>query len=492
MAYNLENEVLYHLTHDPEGSCWLKFKETFKGVNPFDGAQGMLFGLVVKYRDDQKLPNYEVLEADVASANTGPAFAARIAIDDLRGYVGDLNLFPTALQALRDKWIERTTLASTKVAQEIVVSGYKVGRVEMRGIDAAWQYLQEVKQKIADVRDQVDNSGNLFENAERLWERYHTLKSQLGPNMEVPGRMSTGIQQIDALTNGMGGGEFWIVGAYSGEGKSTLLRNMAYNLAVLQGKNVVYATAEMTKQQIEKMMISRHTYHRDGRPKWAPCAVAPVPFRGMRDGSLSVEEEETLRMAKDDMRDGYRSGKYGLLDILQVPGKMTIPDLGDYLVAKNRMHKIDAVFLDYALLFAEHVKTTDIRESYSSRIRACKMLALNFGTRDQLAVVTAHQLNRVSRDEADRLMKPSTRRGADHAPEDIVPYTMRSLAGTSEAEKSADVALWLLLREEYKKNHYVRAGFVKNREGESGKPFNLTTRFQYSFIGNEEGFNRPE
>jgi hypothetical protein len=207
----------------------------------------------------------------------------------------------------------------------------------------------------------------------------------------------------------------------------------------------------------------------------------PIPFRGIRDGKLSPEQEETLRMTTADLKRGFQAHEYGMFDILQVPGRMTIPDLGDYLATKNRLGKIDAVFLDYALLFAPHINTTDIHESYASRIRACKMLALNFGTREQLAVVTAHQLNRTSRDDADKALKPKTKHGGEDA--NVVPYNMRALAGTAEAEKSADVAIWLLLREDYKERNFVRAGLVKNREGESGRPFTLTTDFKCSFMG---------
>jgi replicative DNA helicase len=480
MAYSAELEVLYHLTHDPDRTRWEQFTATFKGVNPFEVAQGVLFELIKKYRAEDKMPGYGVLEHEVKSADTGPAFAARIAIDELRGYHGDPALFPTALLTLKERWIERTTLASTKIAQEIVVTGYKVGRDELKGTEAAWQFLQERRQKIADIRDTAEGSGNLYDNMDATLDRYTKLKENRGPNGEVPGRMSTGIRKLDILTSGLAGGEFWIIGAYAGEGKSTMMRNMAYNLAVRQHKNVVYATAEMTKQQIETMLISRHSYNLFG-------ADNAVPFRGIRDGSLTPEQEETLRSTTADLKDGFRAGKYGLLDILQVPGRMTVPDLGDYLATKNREHHIDAVFLDYALLFASHIKTNELHESYAHRIRACKMMALNFGTRDQLAVVTAHQLNRVSRDEAEIAMKPKKRHGAEQvAPEEVVPYSMRALAGTAEAEKSADVAMWILLRETYKQSNFVRAGLVKNREGETGKPFNIKTDFKCSFMGNDE------
>jgi replicative DNA helicase len=490
MAYDLTNEVLFWLTHDPERKYWEKFNLTFKGYNPFEVAQGALFELIRKYSESNKIPAYDVLEHEVKSQDTGPAFAARIAIDELRGYRGDVTLFDTALQSLRDRWIERATLQSTKVAQEIVVSGYRKGKIELKGIDSAWQYLNEQRQKILDVQNASDSSGNLFDDVDKLWDRYHAVKKTLSPQGEITGRMATGINMIDHETGGMAGGEFWVIAAYMGEGKSTMLRCLAYNLAVMQGKNVVYATAEMTKRQIENMLVSRHSCNELWQAK-VDLKHEAIPYRAIRDGRVAsifksdrddgTKAERFLRATMDDLKNGYKSGEYGLLDVLQVPGKMTIPDLNDYLSMKNRERKIDAIFIDYALLFASHVRTNDTNEMMASKIRACKMLALDFGTREQLAVVTAHQINRTGKSEADKLTGPKNR-----DKDSVVPYSARSLAGTAEAEKSADVALWLMLNDEHRQKAQIRVGFLKNREGSLGRPFCMGTKLECSFLANME------
>lgn len=499
MAYSVENEVLYHLTHDPGRDYWDEFTQAFRTTNPFDVAQGVLFDLIKTHRDEDKIPAFEVLDALVRESDDGSMFAARIALDDIRGYKGDGGLFPTAIKALKEKYITRTTLASTKVAQEIVVSGYKIGKQELRGIDAAWQYLQEQRQKIEDVRDSSVSSGNFHENMEELHKKYESTKAALGPNGEVPGRMATGFKHIDEETSGLGGGEFWLVGAYSAEGKSTFLRNLAYTLSVKQGKNVVYATAEMTKGQIENQLLSRHScstfWHPDYQHK-------PLPYRAIRDGKIPAyfqdpnmspaenkriadDAEEYRRSAMSDLSKGHQSGQYGMLDVLQVPGHMTIPSLGDYLNNLNRRHRVDVVLIDYALLFADHTRHHSGHENLAAKMRACKMLALDFGTRDQLAVVTAHQFNRVSREEAEARMKPRRVKGVQHIPGmETMPYSMRSLSGTTESEKSADVVIWMLLLEEYKQRNVVRVGLLKNREGSLGKPFDLTTNWACSYISN--------
>ena len=59
----------------------------------------------------------------------------------------------------------------------------------------------------------------------------------------------------------MGGqkGELWVIGAYTGEGKSQALMNMSYYSSVYQKKNNVIISAEMPKDQYRRRIIVRHS-----------------------------------------------------------------------------------------------------------------------------------------------------------------------------------------------------------------------------------------
>lgn len=498
MNYSADNEVLYWLLNDPQRDYWEKFQELLKGQNPFEVAQGALFEIVKEFRATDKLPVFAIIEEQVRTGDSGQSFAARIAVEELRTYKGEKDLFYTSLQVVRDKWLERATLSSVKTAMEIVVSGVQLGRDKLKGVEDAWSYLGTQKQKISDVRDSSVSSGDMLLEAKEIWRDYQVVKD----DPSKLGRISTGIKVIDEATGGFAGGEFWIVGAFVGECKSTLLRNMAYSMAVKDGKNCVYATAEMTRKQIRKMIVSRHSYSR----KFAQGDFAhePIPYRPIRDGKVAAhfrnkyaqdlgeqavkrgeQAEEFLQYVLNDLNDGAETGEYGMLDVLQVPGNMTIPDLGDYLSVLNKKRRVDVVFIDYAMLFASHSKINDRHEVHAAKIRACKQLALDFGNREQLTVVSAHQITREERDEAEKKCTSKRVKGVMRkAPEDIQPYTMRALAGTAEAERSVDVALWLLMLDKYREENMIKCGMIKNREGIIARPFFLRTDLSCGFLGN--------
>jgi replicative DNA helicase len=498
MAYTAENEVLHWLLNDTDRTSYDKFVELVKGVNPFDVAQAALFEIIRDFRLKDKMPDFTVVEAVVRESDSGAAFAARIAIEDLRGYKGNRDLYLTSVKIVREKYLERATISAAKTVVEIITSGVRIGRNEFKGLEDSWRYWSDRRQQISDVQNSSVSAGDMFSEMQDVMAHYEAIKA----DPSKLGRISTGVRAIDEATNGMAGGEMWIVGAFAGEGKSTLLRNMAYWITTREAKNVVYATTEMTRKQIRNMILSRHTYHK----KWSQgeWAHEPIPYRVIRDGKVGVffknkyerdlgsaaesrgaHAEEFLKRVADDLSEGRKSGEYGMFDILQVPGNMTVPDFGDYLNLRNKENRVDVAILDYAMQFMTNAKSTDRHEIHAAKLRACKQLALDFGTREQLAVVTAHQIGREDREEAEKKLTSKRTRGIiKKAPEDVQPYSTRALAGTAEAEKSADVILWMLLLDRYKEENLVRVGMLKNREGILAKPFFMRSDFACSFLGN--------
>lgn len=496
MSFDPEKEVLFWLTKDPNNLYWAKVILELKGQNPFDAGQGALFNWIQNMHGESKNADFDILMEQAVLQETPEAFSVRIGLDSIKGYQGTEEKFVTALTIVKERYIDKATIKACHTAVEIVKGGVRVGKNDFKGAEDAWKYLVEHKQKLADVRDTSVSSGDMFSETESLWERYKSVKE----DPSLLGRIPTGFRAIDEATSGGAGGEFWVVGAYAGEGKSTLLRNMAYFMSVKYGKNVVYATTEMTRKQIAQQLISRHSYSKKFQE-----IHEPIIYKQIRDGRVydfyfgkyekdlgpdgarkrALESEAHLKTVMDDLKEGRESGEYGMLDILQVPGDMTIPDLADYMAIKNKEFKIDVLLIDYAMQFQSHVKTNDRHEMHAAKLRACKQLALDFGTREQLLVITAHQITRADRDDAEkRMTSKRVRKTLRTAPDDVMPYSMRALAGSAEAERSADVLIWMLLLEKWKEENIVRVGLTKNREGMLGRPFNLRTDFSCSYLGN--------
>jgi replicative DNA helicase len=58
-----------------------------------------------------------------------------------------------------------------------------------------------------------------------------------------------GFPSIDNYTNGFANGELILIGAFTSEGKSMTIVNLAWNAACLQGKRVAIVTAETLRTQ---------------------------------------------------------------------------------------------------------------------------------------------------------------------------------------------------------------------------------------------------
>lgn len=66
--------------------------------------------------------------------------------------------------------------------------------------------------------------------------------------------ISTGIAQLDALTTGLRTGELWIIGSWTGSGKTALMTQIL-SLTAKNGSPVLWFTAEMTKRQVMLRII---------------------------------------------------------------------------------------------------------------------------------------------------------------------------------------------------------------------------------------------
>ena len=99
-----------------------------------------------------------------------------------------------------------------------------------------------------------------------------------------------------------------------------------------------------------------------------------------------------------------------------------------------------------------------------------KEAALTFNNGAGIVMIDLHQMKQ----EAAAKVKA----------EDDKFYTIRDFANTSEAGKSADVAIGLLYDDSLKDAHEVAAKFLKIRDGEIPPMFKLFERFSSSYLGN--------
>jgi replicative DNA helicase len=269
----------------------------------------------------------------------------------------------------------------------------------------------------------------------------------------------TGFKAIDDATRGIKKGEFWLTAAYTSEGKSMWLNNLMWTNAVLYGRNVVYASGEMPKDQIRQWILARHSQH----PKFEGLGQ-PLGLTDLRDGTLSPAQERFF--LETVVPDFTTSKEYGQMQVFQIYGGMTVSDLYRTLKYYRAQFDIDLFIID----MVQHLSGDSHKESFQielqDNIMRLKQMAVTFNDGEGLPIITGYQVTRNAREKAEKMDG----------------YENAALAYTAEAERSSDVVLWLLRKEAYKKVREVRLGMTKNRGGYIMEPYMVSERYENAYI----------
>lgn len=299
--------------------------------------------------------------------------------------------------------------------------------------------------------------GDITKEKDELLADYEEAKRTGG----VVDGLKTGIRMIDAAIEGMVKGQLIVIGGASGEGKSWLAANIGWYNTVVAKKNVVVITAETLRSQYRRRVITRHS----NLPKFG----APLEFNKIKTGKLSEEEEEVYQMVVDD----FTSGQYGSLEISQVSNGTTLGDIRIYLEQLSLYFKIDLVILDYLTLLKPTNRRSSQREEAVELLKEAKQLAVTFNKGEGIPLVTLHQISTQAREKAK------------WAPGKC--YTLGSLADSSEAGKSADIAFALLRTEEMEQEHELGVQILKTRDSAADdKMFKCFENYQYAYLGDLE------
>ena len=355
------------------------------------------------------------------------------------------------IPSYRDQ-VHADRMASTlDEAASILTDGLKVDGDMVQGYKEARTHLMARLAELEQRETGVLPSQDIRECADELLIEYEEAKKGREPGI------MTGFAEIDRLTNGFQRGELAIFCAYTGEGKTQLLLNIGYNAAVYQQKNVVMVSLEMPMHQVRRRLISRHTnHHRFGLP-------GGIDYQRIKNGKLDSAEEKLYTGVIADWRD---STDYGRFTVLQISKYDTVKVLAEKLMYLRSRQEIDLVVLDYASLMASIRRRSDRREEIVEVIEGLKALTLSFNEGEGLTMVTANQISRKAREEADTLRR----------------YGLNFASETSAIEKNADFLGWLLRLDEFKANKEVLMGIAKYRDGDVGSEFRLMERYESSLL----------
>lgn len=202
----------------------------------------------------------------------------------------DLREFPSDLEKLKERY-------NTKVLQNFGKSLFKEnwdgqGFKDLKDANLSVKKLSVALSGIYSKK--IFKEGALSETVDDAWNRYKQVKE----NPDLAKGIHLGLREFDRITNGMQKSELMLVGGESSAGKSALAMNMAINAWL--GKN------RPPKNRDEKMEFDDSGCHvlyfsiempYEKMRRRVDANVAGVPLYGIRDGTLTEEEEEKLKLA---------------------------------------------------------------------------------------------------------------------------------------------------------------------------------------------------
>ena len=292
-------------------------------------------------------------------------------------------------------------------------------------------------------------------------------------------RVSTGFLRLDEEIGGYRAGDFIVIMAGTGSGKSTLMGSTALSVAS-RGHPVIFFSLEMTRSQLVERMICDIDY--------TEHAASPMWYSRFRNGRLTDDEFGRAGVALQM----FPSLPLQIID----DDALTIQQIGARARAFAAKHpgKKGLVLIDYLQIVTPVLRRDGTREQEVAGIaRGAKALAKRLGW----PVMAGSQINE----------GPNQRSGKDRRPQlsdareskaivneaDMVlsPFREayykdqeRPLAGPSAAEWAGWVAEYDACK------HWIDLLCLKNRHGRTFRDMRLWTEIGSSAIRDEEPYSR--
>lgn len=290
-------------------------------------------------------------------------------------------------------------------------------------IGAAEKELFEVSDKI--IKSDYVAMDELLADAFDRIEELHKNKGALRG-------LKTGFRDLDKKTAGLQKGDLVIVGARPAMGKTTFAQNLAYNIASINNKGVLFFSMEMAANEIIDRMISD---------------VSGVDNWKMRTGNLSEEEFSRIGDALGEMDE--------IPIYIDDTSSMTIVELRNKARRAVHDHDIGVVIVDYLQLIQGSDRYRGNRVQEVTEIsRGLKILAREL----EIPVVALAQLSRnvTGRDDPRPVLSDLRESGSIEQDADLVMFLHRP-------------DYYRQNEDDYEDTHITELIVAKHRHGAVGK-----------------------
>ncbi|MBQ3413693.1 replicative DNA helicase [Candidatus Saccharibacteria bacterium] len=342
-------------------------------------------------------------------------------------YLTDLsNFVPAASHA--KAYADIIERASTR--RKLIKAGTEIANKAYEEDAEVGELVGEAEQELFAVSDKIIKSDYVAMN-ELLADAFDRIE-ELRENKGALRGLKTGFRDLDKKTAGFQKGDLIIIGARPAMGKTTFAQNLAYNIASINNKGVLFFSMEMAANEIIDRMISD---------------VSGVDNWKMRTGNLSDEEFQKIGDAMGEMDE--------IPIYIDDTSSMTIMELRNKARRAMHDHDIGIVIVDYLQLIqgSDRYKGNRVQE-VTEISRGLKILAREL----HIPVVALAQLSRqvTGRDDPRPVLSDIRESGSIEQDADLVMFLHRP-----DYYKQND--------DNYEETHITELIVAKHRHGAVGK-----------------------
>jgi replicative DNA helicase len=258
-------------------------------------------------------------------------------------------------------------------------------------------------------KDQMVTLRELVHQSMEDLERIHERTGLVG--------LPTGFRDLDETLQGLQKGNLVIVAARPGIGKSSLVTNIARNVAVEAQVPVALFSLEMSRMEIGMRLL---------------CSEARVQWHKVRAGMVAAEDWGRIVEAAEVLD----PAPVHIIDT----GNATIVDIRAKARRLKSQHGLGLIIVDYLQLMSSHQRVDNRQQEVAEISRSLKLLAKEL----EVPVIAVSQLNRDPERRTDKRPQLADLResGALEQDSDVVVFIHRDpLSEDAQAKGTAEVII---------------------------------------------------
>lgn len=383
----------------------------------YDKRHGLIYDAMMRLYEKRKPVDLLTLTEELKKKNDIETVGGSAYLTELTNYV------PTAAHA--EAYAE--LVAQKAIRRRLIKASAEISEFGFDEDSTTQELLEKAEAELFSVSDQslkqdlVPLESILTESFDRL-EELHRNKGQLRG-------VRTGYRDLDTMTAGLQRSDLIILAARPAMGKTTLVTNLAYNVATIAKQPVLFFSLEMSKEQLVDRMLSDAS----GVDSWA-----------IRTGNLSDDDFSKLSDAMGEMAEAP-------IFIDDTPG---VSVLEMRTKARRAAHEqpLGLIIIDYLQLMQGSGRDNGNRVQEVSEIsRGLKLLARELN----VPVIALSQLSRSVESRSPQIPQ------------------LADLRESGSIEQDADIVMFIYREEYYNpdtdRKQITDLIIAKHRNGPTGK-----------------------